>query len=80
MSRIKSCFRSRFPSGVLLEVDFSQLEVVGVALLSNDPVLKDDIRSGRDMHRRRAAQLFGISEVAVTKDQRQIAKVLSFQF
>lgn len=80
MSRIKSCFRSRFPSGVLLEVDFSQLEVVGVALLSNDPVLKDDIRSGRDMHRVRAAQLFGITEAAVTKDQRQIAKVLSFQF
>lgn len=79
MSRIKSCFRSRFPSGVLLEVDFSQLEVVGVALLSNDPVLKDDIRSGRDMHRVRAAQLFGITEAAVTKDQRQIAKVLSFQ-
>ena len=79
MSRIKSCFRSRFPSGVLLEVDFSQLEVVGVALLSNDPVLKDDIRSGRDMHRVRAAQLFGVPESAVTKDQRQIAKVLSFQ-
>lgn len=79
MSRIKSCFRSRFPSGVLLEVDFSQLEVVGVALLSNDPVLKDDIRSGRDMHRVRAAQLFGITEAAVTKEQRQIAKVLSFQ-
>ena len=45
MSRIKSCFRSRFLGGVLLEVDFSQLEVVGVALLSNDPVLKDDILS-----------------------------------
>ena len=30
MSRIKSCFRSRFLGGVLLEVDFSQLEVVGI--------------------------------------------------
>lgn len=79
MSRIKDCFISRFPSGYLLEVDFSQLEVVGVALLSDDEVLKDDLRSGRDMHRVRAAQLFSCAEAAVTKEQRQIAKAFSFQ-
>ena len=28
MSEIKSCFISRFPEGVLLEADFSQLEIV----------------------------------------------------
>jgi hypothetical protein len=79
MSRIKQCFTSRWADGGLLEVDFSQLEVVGVALLSDDEVLKDDIRSGRDMHRVRAAQLFGCTEAAVSKQQRQVAKAFSFQ-
>lgn len=79
MSKIKSCFGSRWENGELLEVDFSQLEVVGVALLSGDDVLKDDIRSGRDMHKERASQLFRVPVSDVTSEQRQIAKRLSFQ-
>ncbi len=80
MSVIKQCFRSRYPiSGVLLEVDFSQLEIVGVAILSGDKALKSDIISGRDMHTVRAAELFGKPEKDVTKAERKIAKALSFQ-
>lgn len=79
MSEIKSCFISRFPEGVLLEADFSQLEIVGLAVLSGDDVLKDDIMSGRDMHRTRAAELFLIDESEVTDKQRTLAKRLSFQ-
>lgn len=79
MSDIKQCFVSRFPEGRLVEVDFSQLEVIGLALLSNDPVLKSDILSGMDMHRLRAAELFNVHEWEVTKEQRTLAKRLSFQ-
>lgn len=79
MSRIKECFESRWKDGLLVEVDFSQLEVIGLALLSNDPVLKNDIRDGLDMHRLRAAELFKIPESAVTPAQRTLAKRLSFQ-
>ena len=79
MSDIKSCFLSRFPEGQLVEVDFSQLEVVCLALLANDPVLKSDLVSGLDMHRIRAADLFCIPETEVTKSQRTLAKRLSFQ-
>ena len=77
---IKDCFISRWGSdGYLMEVDFSQLEVVALAILSGDPVLKDDLLSGRDMHRMRAAELFGIPEASVTDGQRQLCKQLSFQ-
>lgn len=79
MAEIKECFVSRFaPEGVLLEADFSQLEVVGLAVLSGDPVLKDDIKSGRDMHRTRAAELFDIPESKVSDEQRRAAKAFSF--
>lgn len=78
MSRIKEAFVSRFDGGVLLNLDFSQLEVIGLAILSQDPVLIDDILSGRDMHRYFAAQLFGITEEEVTKAQRKTVKQFTF--
>jgi DNA polymerase-1 len=79
MSRIKECFTTRFENGKIVNADFSQLEVVGLAILSLDQQLIDDIKSGRDMHVVRAAELLGIAESAVTKQQRQLAKMLSFQ-
>lgn len=79
MSDIKSCFVSRWEGGLLVEVDFSQLEVIGLAILSGDEVLKSDIRLGMDMHRLRAAELFNKEEKDVTPEERFLAKRLSFQ-
>lgn len=76
---IKEAFTSRWQGGFIVDVDFSQLEVVALAILSQDSCLKDDILSGRDMHTLRAADLFGIKPEHVTKDKRQLAKQLSFQ-
>lgn len=75
---IKSCFVSRWEDGYLMEVDFSQLEIVALALLSQDPQLKSDIIAGRDMHRVRAAELFFKREAEVTDKERTLAKQLSF--
>jgi len=48
---IKSYFKSRYgEDGLLLQADFSQLEVVVLAWLSQDPVLISDLLSGMDMH------------------------------
>jgi len=58
MSRIKECFTSRFEGGSIVQVDFSQLEVVALAFLSGDEVLKGDIRDGVDMHCMSASFLY----------------------
>jgi DNA polymerase I len=79
MSEIKHCFVSRFPEGVILEADFSQLEVIGLAALSKDPMLIQDLLEGRDMHRYFAAQLYGCKEEEVTKPQRTLTKRFTFQ-
>lgn len=76
MSDIKKCFISRFPDGVLLEIDYSQLEIYVLAYLSNDPQLKLDLLSGVDLHGISAERLFG---KGYTDAQRRIAKSLSFQ-
>lgn len=50
MSKIRECFTSRFDGGVLMEVDFSQLEVAALAFLSQDRQLIHDIDQDLDMH------------------------------
>ena len=58
MSRIKSCFKSRFGAdGRIVQVDFSQLEVIGVAYLSQDPLMYEDINNGIDSHSQSASWL-----------------------
>lgn len=76
MSDIRKAFVSRYPKGVMLELDFSQLEVYGLAYLSQDKVLLDDLATGKDLHAISAEMLFGKN---FTDAQRKIAKMLSFQ-
>jgi len=79
MSNIKDYFVSRFENGTLMELDYSQLEVIALAVLSGDENLKADLMSGMDMHRVRAAEMLGVPESRVTEYQRKIAKAFSFQ-
>jgi DNA polymerase-1 len=79
MSRIRQCFHSRYHDGILVEADYSQLEIVVLAYLSDDEILADDLNSGRDLHCMRASELYRIPESEVTYEQRRIAKTLSFQ-
>ncbi len=79
MSEIKACFPSRFPDGVIMETDFSQLEVVGLAMLTQDSVLINDLLSGMDMHRLRASELFNKAQADVTSTERTYTKRMSFQ-
>ena len=89
MSNIKKHFKSRFKDGYLVEVDYSQLEVIALAHLTQDPQLKRDILSGKDMHCVRAAELYKVDEATFVSEylrgstlrakQRKIAKAFSFQ-
>lgn len=73
---IRDYFTSRFPNGYMVEVDYSQLEIYVLAFLSGDPVLKDDLLSGKDLHSMNAALLFGPD---FTDKDRRNAKRMSFQ-
>jgi len=54
-SEFKRAFVSRFEDGVLLEVDFSQLEIVCKAHCAQDPAFIADVFAGVDFHCLRAA-------------------------
>lgn len=55
-SVVKRMFISRFGAdGCMMEVDYSQLEVIVQAVLSEDPQLMQDVRDGVDFHCKRLA-------------------------
>jgi DNA polymerase I-like protein with 3'-5' exonuclease and polymerase domains len=59
-SEIKKAFVSRWgDDGVLIEADYSQLEMVMLAVLSKDTQLLNDIRTGVDMHKALFRDMYG---------------------
>lgn len=56
---VKRAYISRFPNGKILELDYSQLEMVALAYLANDKQLIEDINNGRDMHRELYNGMYG---------------------
>lgn len=53
---------------MLLESDFSQLEVVGLAALTRDPMLISDLLEGRDMHTHYTIERFAKRGIELTPD------------
>lgn len=47
---IKRAYVPRHLGSMFIEYDYQQLEVIGLAVLSQDAQLLDDLRSGRDIH------------------------------
>ncbi|MDC7221419.1 MAG: DNA polymerase I [Spirochaetales bacterium] len=63
---------------VFLSADYSQIELVVLAHLSDDTGLKDAFSSGEDVHKQTASLIFGKSTEEVTADERRIAKTINF--
>ncbi len=66
------------PGFQMVSADYSQIELRVLAHFSQDPAFLDAFRAGVDIHRRTAAEVFGIPEGAVTDEQRRIAKAINF--
>lgn len=62
----------------LLGGDYSQIELRILAHMSEDPVLIDAFVQGEDIHRRTAAEVFGVRPDEVSSDQRAAAKAINF--
>ena len=76
--RIRRAFVAGGADLVLLAADYSQIELRVLAHMSGDPALTAAFREGADVHRRTAAAGFNVSEDDVTREQRDVAKMLNF--
>jgi DNA polymerase-1 len=75
--KIRNAFVAE-PGYQMLAADYSQIELRVLAHFSQDPAFLDAFRAGDDIHRRTAAEVFGIAESDVTSEQRRIAKAINF--
>ena len=75
--RIREAFIAK-PGFLLISADYSQIELVVLAHLSEDKNLIAAFKEGRDVHARTAALIFGIGESEVKSEQRRIAKTINF--
>lgn len=77
-NEIKSLFVSRFTGGVIVQLDYSQLELRILAAMTGDPTLIQLYKDGADLHKEVASSAFGVPVEEVTKDQRTAAKKVQF--
>ena len=63
---------------MLLDADYSQIELRVLAHLSGDAAMKDAFLKGQDIHTRTAAEIYGIPLEAVTAQMRRSAKAVNF--
>lgn len=63
---------------VLLDADYSQIELRVLAAMCDDENMKNIFLSGDDIHTRTAAQIFGLPEDFVDSDMRRAAKAVNF--
>lgn len=66
------------PGNLLLSADYSQIELRVLAHYSGDESLRDAFRSNEDVHRRTAAEIFGLEPAEVTSEMRRQAKMINF--
>jgi DNA polymerase-1 len=63
---------------VLVSADYSQIELRVAAALAHDQAMIETFKSGVDLHRQTAAELYGLPIDEVSKDQRGAAKTINF--
>ena len=63
---------------VLVDADYSQIELRLLAHISGDYTMSEAFLSGEDIHRKTAAAVFGLPEDAVNEEMRKRAKAVNF--
>ncbi|MHB0885622.1 MAG: DNA polymerase I [Bacillota bacterium] len=76
--KIRKVFVPTEPGWLILAADYSQIELRILAHLSADPVLCDAFHKGEDVHRRTAAEIFGLAMGEVSPEARDRAKAVNF--
>ena len=66
------------PGKVLVDADYSQIELRLLAHISQDEAMRDAFLSGEDFHTVTASQVFGVPVPEVTGQMRRAAKAVNF--
>ena len=76
-AKIRRVFISS-PGYVLLDADYSQIELRLLAHLSQDEAMLEAFNSNQDIHMNTACSIFGLPPELISSDQRSAAKTVNF--
>ena len=76
-SQLRAYFIAK-PGCVLVDADYSQIELRILAHVTGDEHMQSAFRSGEDIHRSTAAKIYGIPQSEVTPRLRSSAKAINF--
>src|SRR3954462_10925639 len=74
---IRSAFVAE-PGCKLVSADYSQVELRILAHVSGEPRLREAFEAGEDIHAATAAEVLGKERATLTKDERNVAKMVNF--
>jgi DNA polymerase-1 len=75
---IRRAFIPGGPDFRIMSADYSQIELRIMAHFADDATMIQSFRKGEDIHRRTAAEVYGVDIKDVTPDQRRAAKTANF--
>ena len=76
--QVRKAFVARNDDYILVDADYSQIELRIIAALSGEQNMIQAFRNGEDIHRSTASKVYKIPLEEVTKDQRSNAKTVNF--
>ncbi len=76
--KIRKAFVAGQPGWSLVAADYSQIELRILAEFSGDEAMQNAFRSGHDIHRMVASEIFSTPQEEVTSEMRRIAKAVNF--
>ncbi|MCG8608200.1 DNA polymerase I, partial [bacterium] len=76
--KIRRAFIPSSVDSVILDADYSQIELRVMAHLSQESVLKEAFENGEDIHNKTASLVFAVDDHEITHDHRRMAKVINF--
>lgn len=76
--KIRKVFVASDEDHILVDADYSQIELRVLAHISGDPTFIDAFKNKQDIHLRTASEIHGIPLEDVTADQRNDAKAVNF--
>lgn len=76
--RFRKYFTASDTNSVLIDADYSQIELRVLAHMSHDPNMTEAFVSGEDIHTATSCRIFGVSPDEVTVEMRKRAKAVNF--
>lgn len=75
---VKRSFVSRYKDGVLIQLDYSALEMRIIGLYTKDPDMLSSFLNGDDVHKATASIVYGKPTDEITQEERQQTKKVNF--